>query len=104
MKIGPSTRSERICDNLILLEDGKIVEVTEEGPPFRGYQVLTSPYEAGLGFPLPWADVLVWRYDGLDVTSDMVEFERSAAIGKVMNCQGVLTGWMMPWFQSKRAD
>ena len=103
MKIGPSTRSERICDNLVLMADGKIIEVVEEGLPYFGYRVLTAPYEAGVGFPLPWDEVLVWRYDGVDV-SELIEVKREDAIGKVMNCQGVLTGWMMPWFQSKRAD
>ena len=97
------TSSCRVRDNLVLMEDGSLAELTEDGPPMTGHRVLTSPFDADLGVALPWECALVWRYEGLDLSS-IVVIDRDRVIGKAMLCRGILTGWLKDWFQSKRSD
>lgn len=98
-----ATKSTRIRDNLVFLKDLTIVEIVENGPPLKGYRVLVTPFQVDIGFPLPWDCALVWTYEGMDF-AQKITVDPDNVSGKVLNCNGVLSGWMREWIQSKRAD
>ena len=85
---------------MVLVKDGRLAEVTAGAGPFSALPIRTRPYEANIGLDLPWADVGLFKYAGLDYSGGF-QFEHTEVKGKAMLCGDVLSTWLQPWFMSK---
>ena len=101
MKVGKAGRSKNVKDNLVLLKDFTYAEIMDDEAPYMVYPILTTEYQPDIGITLPWDVVLVHNYDGLDLHRTLAINDEDI-VGKGMLCNGVLTGWYMEWFMSKR--
>ena len=89
-----------------------IVEATHDGgsndgpkykrcSTFKAHHIRTEPFSPRGLPPLPWASVGVSRFKTVD-RSSVVMLHRDEIVGKVMNCNGVLTEWRKSWLMSKK--
>ena len=86
---------------MLWLRDGSLAEVTAGTGPFQVLQVKVQPYDANIGLDLPWAEVGLFLYDGLDYNGGAFQVQRDEIKGKAMLCGEVLSTWLQPWFMSK---
>ena len=103
MRVRKATRSTRIKDSLVVLKNGKIVEVTTNESPYRAYPVICAPYDPRIGVRLPWEKVGVYRYRGLKY-DEVIEVAKEDIVGKAIISGGIITVWLKDWFLSKVDD
>ena len=103
MKVCKVGRSTRKRDSIIVLQDGRMAEVTSGDGPWKAKPVILHPYDANIGIDLPWDEVGVHEYGGLDHGEDLV-VRRPDVSGKGFLCGGVISSWLQEWFSSKVDD
>ena len=100
LTVCPDPGNTRKRDSIVYLHDGRLAEVIEGEGPWRALPVKVKPYTTNIGFTLPYGDVGLYIYDGLDYAGEFI-LHREAIKGKAMICGTVISHWLQPWFMSK---
>ena len=71
LKVCKATKSTRIKNSVVVTLNGLIAEVVTDTSPHKAYPVKTEEYNPRVGIELPWADVGVYEYNGLDYDTEL---------------------------------
>ena len=101
--VGKATRSSRVRNSAVITHTGVMAEVTTDTSPYKAHPIKTKPYNPRCGIVLPWAEVGIVDYDGLDYERE-IHIPHESIRGKLMKTGDSLTVWLPEWFMSKVDD